>query len=532
MLAVVIASATLFPSCSKEEVSSVHSVIVVAVGDGCIMADKTLAAAGETVTLTAAPQEGYRLYALESAKGRITLTPPLGERATFTMPDEEVVITAIFWETQASAIAFDTDGNGTASADKPAAKPGETVTITAKPAGGYVFRNWQVTEGAVVLANAQSNPTTFVMSDGPVRIEAVFAADEYDIFSLITDDAFAAYVRRSMTSAQTIDGQIYPAWDSDGDGTLSAREVASIEAIQTPSAGIVSLAGIEKFTALRYLNVRKNAIEAVDLSHNTELVNLNLSGNAITSLDLTKNTRLEIIDCSENPLPALELGGCTNLRSLTANDCPFMLLDIGRNTRLTYLEVSYTELSSLDLSKNTELVTLIISNNQFESIDISKNTRLSSFNCFNNSIRSFDFTRNKSLSSVTVSGNEISELDLSGLNALNYLNCSSNPNLTEVDVSGKVALTELICHQCALTKLDIAGCGALHYIYCFNNRLTNLDITPMGRDSKGLYTLWCGNQTASDGNNQVLRLKLREDQQDYWLSTLSKEMFNRNVEIE
>lgn len=532
LMVIVVSIAILFPACSKDEESFGHSVIVVTVGEGTAKADKTNAEAGQTVTLTVTPVEGYQLSALGSANGNITFTPPMAPQVTFVMPDENVIITAIFGEIQASTIVLTTDGNGYASADKIAAKSGETVTITANPAGGYVFKGWTVEEGSVTIDDPMANPATFVMSDGSVSIKAEFILDDYDIFSLITDQAFAAYVKKSMTSAQTIDGQIYPAWDSNGDGDLSSLEIASIEAIQVPSAGIASLAGIEKFVALRYLDVRKNALKEVDLSHNTELVDLIISGNAIASLDLAKNTKLETIDCSENPLPALELGGCTNLRSLTSNDCPFVLLDISKNTRLTYLETTYNELTTLDLSNNTELVTLIISNNHFESIDISKNARLSSFNCFNNMITELDFSNNKALSSVTVSGNEISELNLTGLNALNYLNCSSNPNLIKLDVSGKAALTELICHQCALTELHISGCINLDYIYCFNNHLARLDISEMGWNSKGTYTLWCGNQTSTDGDSQILKLTLREDQKEYWESALSRESFNKNVEVE
>lgn len=535
LMAVTILMVISFSSCSKDDsVKTRHSITVVTVGEGTARADKSSAEPGETITLTATPAQGYELYAWNSAGGNLEFTPPLANEVTFVMPEEDVIVTTAFGPVRTYTVQLSTDGNGTAGADKPAALTGETVTITAMPSAGYVFKGWTVEEGNAEINDLTANPTTFVMPDGIVSIKAEFEEDQYDIFALATDENFAAYIKKSMTSPQTIDGQIYPAWDSNADGVLSSLEIAEVEAIEIASAGIKSLAGIEKFASLRYLNVRKNAINDIDLSHNTELVKLYLMSNAIESLDLAKNTKLEILDCSENPLPALEISANTNLRSLTVVDCPLIMLDITKNKRLTYLEASYTELSSLDVINNTELVTLIIDNNNFSSIDLSKNTRLSSFNCFSNNFSSIDLSHNKVLSSLTCSNNAFTELDLTNVTSLRYLNCGSNMNLTKLNVSGLANLGELITHQCNLTELDLSGCTGLWYLYCFSNHISTLDISKMtyNEAQSAALTLWVGNQTSVEGNPQSVTIKMRQDQVEWMDWNNGQSPFNSRVEYE
>jgi hypothetical protein len=75
---------------------------------------------------------------------------------------------------QRYTVTVTADGNGTASATPPQAEEGTTVTLTATPSDGYVFKKWIVEEGIVELADAASNPTTLVMPAGDVGIGVEF----------------------------------------------------------------------------------------------------------------------------------------------------------------------------------------------------------------------------------------------------------------------------------------------------------------------------------------------------------------------
>lgn len=72
------------------------------------------------------------------------------------------------------SIAMQTEGKGTASASVLEAAPGTAVALTAVPASGYIFQNWQVIAGDVTVTNGR-----FVMGTKDVVLKAVFARVPY-----------------------------------------------------------------------------------------------------------------------------------------------------------------------------------------------------------------------------------------------------------------------------------------------------------------------------------------------------------------
>ncbi|MDI6051011.1 T9SS type B sorting domain-containing protein [Flavobacterium sp. XS2P24] len=79
--------------------------------------------------------------------------------------------------------------------------------------------------------------------------------------------------------------------------------------------------------------------------------------------------------------------------------------------------------------------------------------------------------------------------DLSGIEdfkALEKLNCQ-NCNLTSLDLSKNLSLTELICEDNKLTSLNVEGCVNLKTINCNGNPFINLDFTK----TVNLETLYC-----------------------------------------
>ena len=126
----------------EPEVKS-HKINIGAMENGAVTATVNGEAAetaeeNADVTLTAAPNEGYRLKAI-----RVTYTDENGqeqnvtvENNTFKMPAADVTVTAEFEQTYKVKVD-DTLKNGSVKADKESAAAGETVQLTVTPDEGY-----------------------------------------------------------------------------------------------------------------------------------------------------------------------------------------------------------------------------------------------------------------------------------------------------------------------------------------------------------------------------------------------------------
>ena len=155
----------------KGSATTEYSVTVSTDGNGTAMADKTSAAAGTEVTLTATPKSGYTFKQWQVITGGVTI-----KDNKFTMPVGNVEVKAIF-EKDATpppasteySVKVRTDGNGTAMADKTSAAVGTVVTLTATPKSGYTFKQWQVITGGVTIKDNK-----FTMPDENVEIKAIF----------------------------------------------------------------------------------------------------------------------------------------------------------------------------------------------------------------------------------------------------------------------------------------------------------------------------------------------------------------------
>ena len=164
-----------------------------------------------------------------------------------------------------------------------------------------------------------------------------------NVFLKMKDQVFINYCK-----ARGFDG---------GDGILSPKEAAAVTYIDLHYKRITSLAGIEYFTGLTWLDCSENELTELDVSKNTALTYLDCWANDLTVLDVSKNTALIGFFCSAN-----------NLTSL----------DLSKNTALAHLECWGNKLTSLDLSKNIALTQLDCDENKLTSLDLSKNTALAS----------------------------------------------------------------------------------------------------------------------------------------------------------
>lgn len=182
----------------------------------------------------------------------------------------------------------------------------------------------------------------------------------------------------------------------DIDGKVLTKNVSELTILSLNNSSISDLTGIEDFTSLTDLYVRKNQLTNINLSKNTKLSYLDVGYNQLTTLDTKANTLLTSLVCHENQITSL---------------------DVSKNVLLEQLMCHYNNLTAIDVSLNPELYLFDCLNNQIKSVDISKNPKITELACENNQLTYLNLKN----------GNNIN-LDLT------YSNFINNPNLTCIEV--------------------------------------------------------------------------------------------------
>ncbi|MCR4573877.1 MAG: SUMF1/EgtB/PvdO family nonheme iron enzyme [Lentisphaeria bacterium] len=132
-------------------------------------ADKTEAAEGETVTITANMPGSGETFDKWTGSG-VTFANAADAETTFKMPAKAVTVTATFKKISGEKTYKIVVVNGTA--DKAKAAAGETVTLTAKPApAGKVFDRWT---GGATFDDPNAAETTFTMPAKAVTPKAIY----------------------------------------------------------------------------------------------------------------------------------------------------------------------------------------------------------------------------------------------------------------------------------------------------------------------------------------------------------------------
>ena len=213
------ASITVYVTFKKDEpeVQS-HAINIGEMKNGAVTAavngeTAETAEEGAEVTLTAAPNEGYRLKAGtlavsyqipgenatdEPKTEQVVLTPVEGKEGeytyTFKMPAADVTVTAEFEQTYKVEVAA-TLLHGDVKPDKARAAAGETVQLTVAPEEGYELEAIGVTytDGNGQTQNVtvnKDNTYTFEMPAGDVIVAARFKAkaELHDVIVTVQDD--------------------------------------------------------------------------------------------------------------------------------------------------------------------------------------------------------------------------------------------------------------------------------------------------------------------------------------------------------
>ncbi len=207
-------------------------------------------------------------------------------------------------------------------------------------------------------------------------------------------------------------------FDTNGDGKLSAAEIAAVRTVNVYYGSCKDLTGIGYFTAMTDLNSTINMLGSLDVSRNTALKELVCQYDGLTELDVSRNTALTVLDCCYNRITDLDLSRNTALKSLACGDNPLTSLDLSNCAALEDLNLWSTTLKELDVSRNVALKRLICFGSGLTALDVSRNTALKSLECSFNQLTSLDLSKNTALTRLYCSQNNIAELDVSGVPAL------------------------------------------------------------------------------------------------------------------
>lgn len=151
-----------------------------------------VSAAGETITVTATPVEGYMLQSITvtADNGNTTVGTSNTVPFTFTMPESDVVITVEFKAIPVEHELFltmPTMGGGKVEAVFQNKLPGSEISVTATPDKGYEVESITVVESPsntpidIIRSEEAPNTFTFVMPDSDATVTVTFKASVHTI---------------------------------------------------------------------------------------------------------------------------------------------------------------------------------------------------------------------------------------------------------------------------------------------------------------------------------------------------------------
>lgn len=227
--------------------------------NGTAVADPADAAKGEKVTITATPNDGFLFKEWVVVSGGVTLSKIDVSPAEFTMPANEVEIKAVFTAIE-RAVNMTNDGKGTATANPAVAAKDATVSITATPNNGFVFKKWTVVSGGVTLSSTTTSPATFTMPATEVTIKAEFEAIQYTVNATGVDNGSASAnpanaaqgVEVSLTATPD-DGFEFKQWVVVSGGVTLSSATANPATFTMPGNDVTVKAEFEAIpTVIRY----------------------------------------------------------------------------------------------------------------------------------------------------------------------------------------------------------------------------------------------------------------------------------------
>ena len=168
-----------------ENAPETYTVTVGTLTNGTVTPDKTEAKAGDTVTLTVTPENGYyvKSVTVDDTDTTVEKSGTIQNEYSFVMPEKNITVTAVFEAIPDGSNIIEigeAPAHGKISIDKAVAAKDETVTITVTPDSNYSVESVTVKDSDnndVTVTPGQNNSYTFKMGEKPVKVTAAFVAN-------------------------------------------------------------------------------------------------------------------------------------------------------------------------------------------------------------------------------------------------------------------------------------------------------------------------------------------------------------------
>lgn len=216
--------------------------------------------------------------------------------------------------------------------------------------------------------------------------------------------------------------------DTDGlNGKIATSNISKVTYLDLSNSNIKDLTGIEKFTALTYLDCNFNQISNINVSQNKLLTKLSLHDNQLTSLDVSSNKDLYNLTFSLNQIKTIDLSQNKNLHIVAADRNLLNNIDVSANPAIEILFCGSNNLTTINISNLPNLIALECSLNNISELNVSKNSKLEDLYCYNNQIKALDLRNNPELIHLSASSNQLTTLDLSNNKKLTLAHVIFNP---------------------------------------------------------------------------------------------------------
>lgn len=203
---------------------------------------------------------------------------------------------------------------------------------------------------------------------------------------------------------------------------------------------VIALAG--SFDALEELDVRRNDIDFLFVSDNTQLKKL---------------------DCGSNKLAEITWDNCPNLRWIDAAYNDFSSIDVSHFPNLDTLWLEANQLTNLDVTNNPNLELLWLNSNPITNIDLTNNTALKDLSL-------------KGLSSLqTLNNRPLCDTSFAIFPQLEEL-CIAYTPFSSLDLSRNPLLIGLSMFGTDITELNLSNLQ-IEYLYASYSQLTNIICT-------------------------------------------------------
>ncbi len=260
--------------------------------------------------------------------------------------------------------------------------------------------------------------------------------------------------------------------DLNDDGKIQTDEAAQVTELKLDELGILNAEGLNKFTNVHTVYLRRNQLTSIDISGMTALREILLLGNRISLIKFKNLPNLEELEIAQNPIRGpLDLTALKKLKGFYAYECGLTALNVSGLTHLVNLMVRANAIPELDLRGMTKLEDLRIEQNRFTRLDLTGLSSLQDVWAEGNAISDLKTAGANALEFIQLQGNRITSYDFTHAPNLKTINVSRNP-LTSIDVRGLTKLEALFCDGCLLTTLNLSGTYRLRELQWWPANLT------------------------------------------------------------